>query len=117
MTVVKRLAILLLIVAGCRTVSPVRELETSTVPDISRLILRDGKVIAFNRDFGWYNKQEGTIEGVDTAGQHVVYHLAEVNKVETVRAYAIIPLVLTVGIAIAVGVYLIAKLLTFAQFL
>ena len=102
----------LLLALSCRTVSPVRNIRPVSAPDISRVTLLSGKVMEFNDDFGWYNKQAGTIEGITRDSQQVVYHLSEVGKVETVRTYSIVIAVITALIPLAVGVYLLAKLLS-----
>ena len=106
------LLMLLLCVAGCRTVMPVKNLHPSFAPDISRIMLKNGKVIIFNRDFGWYNKKAGTIDGMTADSQHVEYRLSDLSKVETVRAYSIIPAAFTIGTVLGAGIYLLAKLLT-----
>jgi hypothetical protein len=108
----KRAALLLLLVVGCRTVSPIHDLRSSTAPDISRVMLKNGNVIEFNRDFGWFNEKAGTIEGVTADSQHVEYHLVELSKVETVRAYSLIAAVLAAGALLGFGIFLLAKLLT-----
>ncbi len=107
-----------MLVAGCRAVSPVREIQPSSAPNISRLMLKNGKVVVFNADLGWYNRHAGTIEGVtvDTP-RHVEYHLSEINKVETVREYSIVPAALVAAILLLSGIYLVAKLLTHFLFL
>ncbi len=103
--------------AGCRTVSPVREVRSSYQPDISRLMLKNSKIVIFNADLGWYNKQAGTIEGVTVDTQHVVYHLSEINKIETVREYSIIPAIYVGVVVIFAGLYLLAAILTHFEFL
>jgi hypothetical protein len=106
-----------MLVAGCRAIYPVRELRPSSAPDVSRVMLKNGKVTIFNDDFGWYNRQAGTIEGVTDSNQHVEYHLSEISKVETVREYSIFPAALVAVIALWAGLYLLAKILTHFQFL
>jgi len=104
--------------AGCRAIYPVRELRPSSAPDISRVMLKNGKVTIFNADFGWYNKQAGTIEGVTAdSSQHVEYHLSEISKVETVREYSIFPAAVVAGIALWGALYLLGEILTHFQFL
>ncbi|MFI5202408.1 MAG: hypothetical protein ACHQNE_08470 [Candidatus Kapaibacterium sp.] len=107
----KFFAIIILLFAGCRTVSPVREIRPSLAPDVSRVMLKSGKEVLFNKDFGWYNQKAGTIEGVTVDSQHVEYHLVEIGKVETVRAYEVIPAAFTAGAILAAAIYLIAHLL------
>ena len=111
MIAVKRLAILALCIAGCRTATPIREIHSATAPDISRVTMKNGTVITFNQDFGWYNQQAGTIEGVTTDSLHVEYHLVELKQVETVRTYSLLP---AVGAAIALlgfGIYVVGRIL------
>ncbi len=117
-----RLTLLCLVVfailfAGCREVFPARDIHTSSAPDISRLVLKNGTVVVFNADFGWYNRQMGTIEGMTADSQHVEYHLIEINKVETVRGYSIFAAVLAGAALIGTVIYLIANLLTHLMFL
>ena len=76
--------------AGCPTVTPVREIHSATTPDISRVMLKSGTVITFNQDFGWFNQKAGTIEGVTTDSLHVEYHLVELKQVETVGTYSLL---------------------------
>jgi hypothetical protein len=118
---IKRLALFavlaVMLVAGCRAVSPVREIQPSSAPNISRVMLKNGKVVVFNPDLGWYNKHAGTIEGITVDTQHVEYHLSEINKVETVREYSIVPAALVAAILLLSGIYLVAKLLTHILFL
>ena len=74
-------------------------------------MLKSGEVVLFNKDFGWYNQKAGTIEGETGDSQHVEYHLIELSKVETVRAYSILAAAYT-GIALlGFGIYLIGHLL------
>ncbi len=103
--------------AGCRAIYPVRELQPSSAPDISRIMLKNGKVVVFNADFGWFNKQAGTIEGMTVDTQHVEYHLSELTKVETVREYSLIPAAFMLGVVLWGGLYLLAKIFTNFQFL
>jgi hypothetical protein len=103
--------------AGCRAIYPVRELQPSSAPDISRVMLKNGKVVVFNADFGWFNKQAGTIEGMTVDTQHVEYHLSELTKVETVREYSLIPAAFMLGVVLWGGLYLLAKIFTNFQFL
>lgn len=111
------LAVLAILIAGCREVFPVRDIHASSAPDISRLMLKSGKVVEFNADLGWYNRHAGTIEGITTDSVHVEYHLTEINKIETVREYSIIPAVYA-GMALLGGViYVIAVLLTHLMFI
>jgi hypothetical protein len=108
------LAIVLLVggcVCGCRTVAPIHDLRSSTAPDISRVMLKNGDVIVFNGDFGWYNQKGGTIEGMTIDSQHVEYHLTELSKVETVRTYSLAAAFLAAGVLLGFGIYLLAKLL------
>lgn len=111
MTSLKRIAILLIFFGGCRTVSPVKDIQSASEPNISRVMLKNGNVITFNRDFGWFDKQAGTVEGETTDSQHVEYHLSELSKVEIVRAYSIIPAILAGGVILGVGIYLMSRLL------
>jgi hypothetical protein len=106
-----------MLVAGCHAIYTVRELRASSAPDISRVMLKNGKVTIFNADFGWYNLQAGTIEGVTVDSQHVEYHLSEISKVETVREYSIFPAAVVAVIALWAGLYLLAEILTHFQFL
>ena len=103
--------------SGCRAIYPVRELHSSSAPDISRVMLKNGKVVSFNPDFGWYNKQAGTIEGMTADTQHVEFHLSELAKVETVREYSLIPAAFVTGIVLLAGIWLVAKILTNFEFL
>jgi hypothetical protein len=103
--------------SGCRAIYPVRELRTSSAPDISRVMMKNGKVIVFNADFGWYNKQAGIIEGTTVDSQHVEYHLSELSKVETVREYSLIPAAFVAGVVLLGVLYLVAEVLTHIQFL
>ena len=109
----KRFTILLLILlaTGCRSVTPVREMRPTWAPNISRLMLMNGKVVQFNDDFGWYDKKVGIIEGVTADSQHVNYHLPEIARVETVRSYEVVFAVITGLIPLGLGIYLLAKLL------
>ena len=101
----------LVLLASCRTVSPIIELHSSFAPDISRVMLKGGNVVEFNKDFGWYNQRAGTIEGITVDSQHVEYHLAQLSKVETVRGYSLVAAVYA-GIAVlGFAIYLIARLL------
>ncbi len=74
-------------------------------------MLKNGTVITFNQDFGWFNQNAGTIEGITTDSQHVEYHLVELNKVETVRTYSIVAAIIAAGALLGFGIYLLAKLL------
>lgn len=74
-------------------------------------MLKNGKVIEFNKDFGWYNQTAGTIEGVTVDSQHVEYHLAEISKVETVRVYSVIPAIYSAVAILGFVIYVIARLL------
>jgi hypothetical protein len=117
-TSVNRFAILLLgswllLAFGCRTVVSVRQVQPSSAPDISRVTLLNGSITTFDDDLGWYNVQAGTIEGMTADSQHVEYHLSEILKVETVRAYSIIPAVAVAIAPLAVVIYLLYKLLSF----
>ncbi len=103
--------------SGCRAIYPVRELRSSSAPDISRVMKKNGTVVVFNPDLGWYNKQAGTIEGVTVDSQHVEYHLSELAKVETVREYSIIPAAVVLGIALFAGLWLVAGIFTNFHFL
>ncbi len=111
-TLLKQLAILILVFAGCRTVTPIRNLDPASEPNISRVMLKDGNVVTFDINFGWYDKQAGTIEGMTTDSQHVEYHLSELSKVETVRAYSILPAIITGGVVLGLGIYILSRLLT-----
>jgi hypothetical protein len=107
-----------MLVAGCRAIYTTRELRPSSAPDISRVMLKNGKVTIFNDDFGWYNRQAGTIEGVTRdSSQHVEYHLSEISKVETVREYSLFPAAFVAVVVLWAGLYLLAKILTNFQFL
>ena len=110
-TSLKRLAILSIFIAGCRTVSPVKDIQPASEPNISRVMLKNGNVVIFDQAFGWFNKQAGTVEGETTDSQHVEYHLSELSKVETVRAYSILPAILAGGIILGVGIYVLSRLL------
>src|ERR1700683_571718 len=102
-----------LLFAGCRSVIPARELRGSSAPDISRIVLRKGdSVIVFNKDFGWYDRPAGTVDGMTLDSQHVEYRLTEINKVETVRDYSLIPAVFAGAVVIFGAIYLVAKLFT-----
>jgi hypothetical protein len=105
-------ALFLLFTLACREVYPVKDLHPSGAPDISRLILKNGHVVKFNTDFGWYNRRAGTIEGMTDSNTHVEYHLLEVNRVETVRGYSIFPAIIVGGMILGVGIWLVEKLLT-----
>jgi hypothetical protein len=108
---VRALILVILLFAGCRSVIPARDLRSSSAPDISRIVLRKGdSLIIFNKDLGWYNKRAGTIEGVTRDSQHVEYRIGEINKIETVREYSIIPTIVAAGIVIGAVIYLVAKL-------
>lgn len=103
----------ILIFAGCRSVIPVRDIRSSSAPDISRLVLKKGdSVVVFNKDFGWYNKQAEIVEGVTADSQHVSYPVASISKVETVRDYSLVAAVYVGGVIIGAAIYLISKLLT-----
>ena len=111
--VMKCFALLIVLFAiSCRTVGPVRDIRPVSAADISRVTLLSGKVVEFDDDFGWYNKQAGIIEGMTRDSQQVVYHLSEISKVETVRSYSIAIAVVTAIVPLAVGVYLLAKILS-----
>jgi hypothetical protein len=97
--------------ASCRTVIPVSQIRASTAPDISRLTLKNGTVVEFNEDFGWYNKQARTVEGVTKSSEHVEYHLNEIARVEYVRFYSIYFAAIVATTAGAAAIYLLAKLL------
>ncbi len=105
-------AAVIIFIAGCREVYSVRELHSSFSPDISRVILKDGKIVTFNPDLGWYNRKAGTIEGITTDSIHVEYHLVEINKVEVVRGYSLIAALFVGGIILGAGIWLIEKLFT-----
>jgi hypothetical protein len=97
---------------GCRAVIPVSQIRPSSAPDISRVTLKNGMIVEFDRDFGWYNKQARTVEGNTKAGTHVEYNLTEIVRLEYVRFYSI---VFAAAVATAVGavaIYLLAKLFT-----
>ena len=94
---------------SCRTVVPVRQIQAASQPDISRVTLRNGDIVTFNDDFGWYNKKEGIVEGVTADSQHVQYHLSELLKVETVRAYSLIPAVAVALLPLGIAIYLLYK--------
>ncbi len=112
-----RLAMFAILISGCRAISLVREIQPSTAPDISRLMLKSGNIVVFNADLGWYNKNAGTIEGVTADSQHVEYHLSDITKVETVREYSIVPAVLVGAILLLAGIFLLSKILTNFEFL
>jgi len=108
----KRLVLLLLLAAGCRTVTPIRQIRPTWSPNIARLTLLNGTVVQFNNDYGWYDKQAGIIEGMSTDSQHLTYHLAEVSRVETVRSYELALAVFAALIPIALGLYILMKLVS-----
>jgi len=113
---VNRFAVLLLAAIaisgfGCRTVVPVRQVQPSSAADISRVTLLNGSITTFDDDLGWYNQQAGTIEGMTADSQHVEYHLSEILKVETVRAYSIIPAVAVAIAPLAVVIFVLYRLL------
>ena len=114
----KRFALLLIFALGCRSVIPVREIRTASAPDISRVTLKNGKVVTFNEDFGWYDKKagvvEGTIKSIDGVpdSQHVAYHLMEINKVETVRGYAIFGAIGAALVIGAIAIYFLFRLVS-----
>jgi hypothetical protein len=97
---------------ACRTVISVKQVQSSSAPDISRVTLLNGSIVTFNDDFGWYNKQAGTIEGVTADSLHVEYHLTELLKVENVRAYSIIPAVIVAIAPLAASIYVLYRLLS-----
>ena len=101
-----------ILLAGCRTVTPIREIRPSWDPDISRITLKNGTILEFDDNFGWYDKQAGIVEGTTRDHQHVAYHLSEISKVETVRAYSIFFAIATALAIFGLGIYLLAKLLT-----
>ncbi|MDP4199502.1 MAG: hypothetical protein Q8922_03015 [Bacteroidota bacterium] len=105
-------ALLVLIVCSCRTVSPVREIRTAWEPDISRITLKNGTIIEFDENFGWYDKQGGIVEGMTRNHEHIQYHLIEIAKVETVRSYSIFFAIASAAAVFALGIYLVYKLLT-----
>src|SRR5438270_10974457 len=102
--------VIAILITGCRTVVPVRQMQAASAPDVSRVTLKNGKIVTFNDDFGWYNKQAATIEGITDDSLHVEYHLSEVLRAETVRAYSIIPAVAVALLPLAVAVYVLYKL-------
>lgn len=104
--------LLVLLLGSCRTVTPIREIRPAWDPDISRITLKNGTIIEFDENFGWYDKQAGIIEGTTRDHQHASYHLIEIGKVETVRGYSIFFAIATALAVFGVGIYLIAKLLT-----
>jgi hypothetical protein len=109
----KRLALLLLVfVASCRSVTPVQKIRPTWSPDVSRLVLLNGKVVQFNGDLGWYDKQAAIIEGMTQDSQHVQYPLREIARVETVRSYEIAIAAFTALIPLALGLYLLYKLIS-----
>lgn len=108
---VKYFAVALLLFAGCRTITPIRDLHPALAPDISRVMLKGGTVVEFNKDFGWYNQSAGTIEGITVDSQHVEYHLAQLTKVETVRVYSLVAAVYTWAAVLGFAIYLLARLL------
>ena len=108
---VRSLILVILLFAGCRSVIPARDLRSSSAPDISRIVLKKSdSLIIFNKDLGWYNKRAGTVEGITLDSQHVEYRVAEINKVETVREYSVIPVIVAAGIVLGAVIYLVAKL-------
>ena len=111
------LALAIMLIAGCRSIYTVHELQPSSAPDISRLMLKNGKVVVFNADLGWYNNKAGTIEGMTVDTQHMEYHLSEINKVETVREYSLIPAAFVAGVVLLAGIYVVARLLLHGEFL
>lgn len=111
MRTLRALVIFFLFTVGCRSIVPARDLHGASAPDISRVMLKNGTVITFNQDFGWFNQNAGTIEGITTDSQHVEYHLVELNKVETVRTYSIVAAIIAAGALLGFGIYLLAKLL------
>ena len=106
-----------MLVMGCRAIYPVRELQPSSAPDISRVMLKNGKVVVFNADLGWFNKKAGTIEGMTVDTQHVEYHLSEITKAETVREYSLIPAAFVAGVVLLAGIYVVARLLLHGEIL
>ena len=76
------------------------------------MLKKGDSVVVFNRNFGWYDKRAGIIEGVTIDTQHVEYRLSEIIKVETVRNYAVIPAIIACGMVLGAALYLVAKLLT-----
>lgn len=107
----KYFTLLLLLFVSCRTITPIHDLHSSFAPDISRVMLKGGTVVEFNKDFGWYNQSAGTIEGITVDSQHVEYHLAQLSKVETVRGYSLVAAVYAGAVVLGFGIYLIARLL------
>jgi len=100
------------LVASCRQVIPISQIRPSSAPDISRITLKNGTIIEFDQEFGWYNKQARTVEGATKTGDHVEYHISEIMRLEYVRVYSII---FAAAVATTVGagaIYLLAKLLT-----
>ena len=114
---VRYVALVALFCTGCRAIIPVREIRSSSAPDISRVELKNGKVTIFNADLGWYNKRAGTIEGITLDSQHVEYHLSELNKVETVREYSVVPAAVVGAALLGAVIWLASLLLTHARFL
>jgi len=105
--------LIIIFIAGCRSVIPARELRSSSAPDISRIVLRKGdSVVVFNNDFGWYDRKAGIVEGVTLDSQHVAYRIGEINKVETVRNYSFIAAIFAGGAILFGLLYLVAKIFT-----
>jgi hypothetical protein len=99
--------------SGCRSVIPAHDLLGSSAPNISRIMLKKGdSVIVFNRDFGWYNKRAGLIEGISLDSQHVECRLSDIRNIETVRNYSLIPAIFAGVAVVGTVLYLMAKLLS-----
>jgi hypothetical protein len=97
---------------SCRSVRPVKELHFSSAPHIASLTLLNGQSVTFDQDFGWFDQEKGIIEGLNDSGKAVSVTLMQVNTVETVREYALVPAILTLCMILAGAVYVLYKLLS-----
>jgi hypothetical protein len=95
---------------SCRMVIPAGEIRAGSAPDISRITLKNGSVVEFDQDFGWYNKKSRIVEGKTKTGDQVEYHISEIAKVEYVRVYSIFFAAGVATVAGGLAIYILARL-------
>jgi hypothetical protein len=58
------------------------ELEPSQDPNIEKIELVDGPIVEFTQALGWYNSENGTIEGVNRDGIRDTIPISRITRAE-----------------------------------
>ena len=78
--------LLLGLFASCSSTStalvPPEGLRPSSSPNIEQLELKNGQLIVFNSDLGWYDAEHAYIEGVDMLGARDTIPLSQVKQAQ-----------------------------------